>query len=254
MKKTLLLALLSILYFQNAQAQDKEEGTRYIKGWSLSVLTDVGILQEYALGKVTEDYDINYDPIYDTTYAQHQRAKVISIATVGFNNHYILKKINEDQSLSLNVFPTLGFSVMLSKGLGEVLMEKIFNLTVPVFLNYNIGNVATFDTKKEKGFTVGVGGEFVIPGLIPISESADQDAWLFEEGVGRDDFPTKPYLQPSVNLGYRYFNKNEAACEFNLRYSFRTMDNYDKYNLAPAGNEKTLTQWFKLSYIRYIGY
>ncbi len=238
--KAIIICALLALVATNLKAQDEKSKFEYMKGISIMSLGDVALLGKHV--KYNTGYNNSGD--MDTLFKKVKTPVLISFLTIGFNNQFVVKKFGDDKSLSVNVFPTVALSFTV---------RRAVSFTLPVFLQFNSGNVSTFDTKKETGFTVGVGAEYVNVGLVNLAGTAEDD-FLFDDNLGVQGYEAISYIQPAANIGYRFFNKNEIARELNFRYSFKTIDTYAAFGQLPAGETSALSQWFRLSYIRYIGY
>ncbi len=235
MKKILLcLVLLSIFTCSISEAKDTKKGSKksspYIKGFGWGLLGDLGTAKPYA------EYN-SYSS--DTNFIKVHRPFAISILYFGWNSHFILKEISNEKSLSINFYPTVGLG-------GTV--NKFLNLTFPLMLCYNAGNVSTYSSKKSTGFTFGLGAEFIKAGIITTKDESEYSEIGFASKV-------TSILEPCANIGLRYFTSGGHAQELNIKFGMRSDKVYDKLNKMPVDEKKTYTDfWFRFSWVHYIRY
>lgn len=228
--------MLTMLVSLHSNAAKKKQHSIYIKGFGWSVMGDFGQNQKYA----------TYNPYAsfgDTTFEKVRRATGYSVLSMGLDNHFILHQFGRDRSVSLNIYPVIGFGLTRS---------RILNITLPVFINFNSGAVSTYGTKKNIGYNIGIGAEYFKAGLIGISEN--YRIYDFEDCqyIGYSKKLTN-IIHPAINFGARFFTKGGHAQELNLKYGMWATDTYDKYNELPVSEQKSsYNYWCRLSYIHYI--
>jgi hypothetical protein len=129
---------------------------------------------------------------------------------LGVNERFILKQLNDDHSICVEASPSFG----LGGSSGGAL-----NLEVPVCVSYNLGNAATYDTKKEKGFGVGLGLQYMRNRLVPIS---DGNNYSYVNG----------YVEPIFVATYRYLSSNFYPREWSLKIGSGAVKQSDKLGLS----------------------
>ena len=238
-KKVLFLAVmvLAVMNFQAAKAETKKtkkKTSHFITGFGWGCMSEWGKLASYA------SYSINST---DTTYEKRAQPVSAGLFHMGLNSHYLLKEFNKEHSLSISAFPTLGFSIVKS---------RIFDLTVPLFINYNIGNVSTYNSKKDMGFTAGIGVEWIHTGFVNLGGQDDAFADYKEYGFYKK---TLNIIQPCIDLGLRYFTRGGNAQELNLKFGMKSAKPLDIMNAMPSTDAGATTSfWVRLSLVHYIGY
>ncbi|HOZ51920.1 MAG TPA: hypothetical protein PLU17_08695 [Chitinophagaceae bacterium] len=239
MKKILLFFSLNALLILNLDAKDKEKKIDwYIKGFSWGVLGDFGT------GKPYTQYNDSYNNL-DTTFQGIRKPFGISFIYLGFNNHVILKEFSTEKSLSLNFAPTFGIGATRS---------RFLNISMPLMLCYNSGNISTYNSKRDFGITVGLGAEFIKAGLVKLTDE-DEDIFDYSGGLVGYDKRIHNIIQPCMNLGLRYFTKGSHAQEINFKFGMRSDKVYDIYDKAPLGNNNTsLNFWARIMMVHYIRY
>lgn len=248
MKKIILL-VFCLLTLQTSyvdaksksKKKDKKE-SRYIKGFGWGILADFGRFGNFANYSTQNVYN-GSTYVNDTVYEDMARPFGMSIIYFGLNNHFILKEFSKEKSLSLNVYPTvgLGFST-----------NRFLNLTVPLMLCYNVGCVSTYKSKKDGGVTLGLGAEYINPGVFKISEN---DFW--NEGSERIGMKRtgSAFIQPCASIGLRYYTRGDHAQELNIKFGYHNEKPYDKFKELPAAENKSNGSfWFRLSMVNYIRY
>ncbi|MFT6716323.1 MAG: hypothetical protein ACJA0Q_000959 [Saprospiraceae bacterium] len=152
-----------------------------------------------------------------------------------FGFHYGMRKnlveMSNNKTFSLGIYPAIKASLFVLRS--ELLEDDGFafgEFNVPVLFEWNYGNVAGWDSDKNKGFVFGAGLDFRYSGL------------LFMEGE-RSDFKTA-YVTSLFKLGYRYWSAEDHAREFSLKIGTGfTSDNYpstsnDDVNRITVDNNK----------------
>lgn len=246
MKKTLLLfplfffALALTLHADDKKDKKKENSGIYIKGFGWGCFGDFGSVAKYA----AYNYD-EYSSNNDTTFLQVKKPFPISFLYFGFNNHFLIKKMGREKSISINFYPSIGLNAI---------RNRFMSLTLPLMVCFNTGNVSTFESKKDIGFTVGAGVEYINAGLIKITE--DESLWDIDFKTSRGfEGAKRSFIQPCVNLGLRYFTKSDHAQELNIKYGMHNADVYDMYKKMPLTEKRRASNfWFRLSFVHYIGY
>ena len=146
-----------------------------------------------------------------------------------------IAEFSANQSLSISALPTIGLgisSASYTDSYGNSSSASGFgSVAVPVLIEYNMGNIATFSSDKDHGVVLGFGIEYV---KAPLSASATS-----LEGITNtvSFTPTTSWVEPVFEIGYRYWNKRNKAKEFNLQLGYGG----GGYNLC-------------LSWNKYIGY
>lgn len=182
---------------------------------------------------------------FTDTFTAVTRPFTFNFLTLGFCNHFIVKEISSEKSVSINFHPRVGFGVTAN---------RFLNLQFPMALQYNLGNVSTFNSKKDMGFTVGLGVEYMRLGLIGLGVDAQEFSLSNKNFYGyQKNFGN--LVQPFVNLGMRYFTKGSHAQEVNVKFGRGGGKINDYYKRVPASvDKKTNSYWFELSTIFYIRY
>jgi hypothetical protein len=161
-----------------------------------------------------------YKKIYDPISGSEKSVKILNDATakasyfnylyVGVNERYIIKKTNDDQSICIELSPSLGF------GLGA---DGAGNLEIPFSISFNKGNIATYTTKKEIGYGVGLGLQYLKLGLIATDPNDSKQY-------------TSQYFEPILVVTYRALTENDNAREWSLKIGYGAKKPKDQYNIA----------------------
>lgn len=218
----------------------KSSSSKYIKGFGWGIASDGRQTAPYA------SYSQMFFVTHDTfRFVEKRRAFGFSFIHVDLDNHFLIRQFNDDKSLSLNFHPSIGLGFTRS---------RILNVTLPFFLNYNIGAVATYQSRKSTGLTVGIGAEYIKAGLISIKDNYSLYDFEEYENKGFHSILTN-IIQPAVNLGLRYLTRGSHAQELNFKFGLRPTKIYDEYNGLPTGAKTHFTAfWFRLSMVHYINY
>ncbi|HXP53199.1 MAG TPA: hypothetical protein VN922_24865 [Bacteroidia bacterium] len=165
---------------------------------------------------------------YEYNYSTGSYVETTSIAryttfvdfTLLFRVRYNITEMNNNMSLSVSVFPGLGLSASTSTFNGDNSSASggtgALFLNIPVFIDLNIGNVATYSSDQDKGFVVGLGIEYTKAPLLATNPTGYIDA----RGDTGPLVITSGWIEPVIELGYRYWNKKNKAKEFNLKFGY----------------------------------
>jgi len=128
--------------------------------------------------------------------------------TFVFRARYNIIEFSKNVSLSVSVLPAIGLGVPANG-------DGALSLNIPLIIGCNIGNVATYTADMEKGLVVGVGVEYtkapLIGGKIIISNSNGNETTV--------TVPTG-WVEPVVELGRRFWNKNNKANELGVKFGY----------------------------------
>lgn len=224
-----------------SKKKDKKD-SRYIKGIGWGMFADFGRFGNFANYTTQNTYN-GSTYVNDTIFEKIGKPFGMSIIYFGLDNHFTLKEFNKEKSLSLNVYPTIGLGFSLN---------RFLNLTVPVMLCYNVGAVSTYKSKRDGGVSLGIGAEYINPGVFKISET---DIW--SEGDERMGYKksASAFIQPCASIGLRYYTRGDHAQELNLKFGYHSEKPYDMYKEMPASENKSNGSfWFRLSMVNYIRY
>ncbi|MFT6716322.1 MAG: hypothetical protein ACJA0Q_000958 [Saprospiraceae bacterium] len=146
--------------------------------------------------------------------------------------HYGMRKnlveMSVNNTISLGVYPAIKLSLvsMNSESVDLVGGEGGFafgEVNMPVLFEYNHGNVAGWDSDKDKGFVIGAGLDLRYTGLL----------WM--EGYGKDF--RNAYVTSLFKFGYRYWSENNNAREL----SFKVGLGFETDNYASAADDDLTT-------------
>jgi len=220
--------------YQSSNNKYQRNNTRFIYGIGRCGFTDIALTPIFN--------PTNFNP-NSTNYNQYgsspgQQVVSISYATFSFQLNTLLKEINDDNSISLNIAPALRFSI---DNFGYV------SSALPITLNYNSGLLSSFNSTKAKGFTVGLGALIQTTALI--------------QNPNNPGYGPYAYAQACFQVGYRYSTRNAGrASEINFQlgyFQYKPFEEYTNNNsfaYSSAGTEVNTSASFKLTFITYLNY
>lgn len=220
----------------NAISKDKKKDWHkkgfYIKGFGWGALAEGGTVRPYSQYRTYVGYD--------TTFEINSRRVGFSFLYIGWNSHFLLKQFGKEKSISLNFYPTIG--------LGAI-ENRFLNVSLPLMLCLNKGNVSTYSSKKDGGITFGLGAEFIRAGLFKVVENEQTELNGFRSKILN-------IVQPCANIGLRYFTHADHAQEINVKFGLRRDRVYDEiYHKRPLLSKSIYTDfWFRLTMVHYIRY
>jgi len=159
----------------------------------------------------------------------------ISLATLSLEMKYNVHELNSDMAISVASSPALGL-MSFTEGDGN-----IGHYRIPIMAQFDWGNLSTFESLKDFGVGFGIGYQFASYGIF-----GDQSALSANGLVSR--------------LGFRYFNRNNAAREIAIKYEFPREVEQDIEIFNPVTNdiESVTTSYdlssVSLSFILYFNY
>lgn len=124
---------------------------------------------------------------------------------------YNLKDLNDDNSLSVEVIPAVGLDY---GDYTNTSISGIGGFRMPIYAAFNTGAGSTYDSSKNFGFGLGAGLDI------------NYNPVLFLEGEGGDLDFKKLFIDPSIQLNFRYWKSSTSTLrEFYIRYNFSSNDN-----------------------------
>lgn len=218
-----LAIIITALMLGSSQVQAQEFKDKFFFAHGFSIFTEAFFGRKIVY------------PILDPIYFNEQPSTPIpgwSYFTYTPNFRYNLTEFDDNSSLSVNV--PVGLGLMVSEyGFGSI--------NFPVYLAYNVGNISTYKSDKNKGFTIGLGFEYYNMALFKNNDFLGADANLHSS-----------WVEPCVNIGYRYWNSKNLAKEFNLKLGFGPSNTTTVSGVTAY--EETSTVVVKLTWFRYLSY
>lgn len=211
MKKTLFLSLLLLLTCFVAHSQSP---IMLHRGWIIGNYTGAPFYFAPAP---------QWQAIEDTMSYKNNRGLQLGLNWGARINLY---EPNDLQSVSLHV-DVVGTGFLSSGYIREDrLVDLGLALQIPVVVNYNWGHMATRSSSAERGFGVGLGVE--INRVYSLLEASEFYETASERGFAQ--IGSASFVQPVVNFGYRYWNKNDRPRELNIQFGFGKMYRFEHGN------------------------
>ena len=194
-------------------------------------------------GTVGFDFTHSSGTVLGTEYSNNQ----INYASVIFAGRMNFLELTNNSSMSLAVHPTFG----IGRAYNEIGGGSTFSLRVPLFIELNIGAASTVSTRKNEGFAIGIGAQYVrYPmfgnGTVPVAKDKNNKVVAM----------SAIWTEPVLHMGYKFFGKNYYCREINLRASyampFGTVNNDTK--LIKSNIDSFNSMGVMLSFLQYINY
>jgi hypothetical protein len=223
----LLVLQLGLSDSADAQLSDK---FLFHRGW---------IIGNYSSAPFYFAPDTTFNQIDDTISYKNSGGLQLGLNWGGRVNLY---DISDEKSVTLHV--DLVGSAFVSSGIlnGTRLPDVGLALQIPIVVNYNIGHMATKSSTASRGFGFGVGVE--INRVFSLLEQTPFYAEAAQRGFSQT--ASASFVQPVMNFGYRYWNRNDLARELNIQFGFGK-----SYNFVHG---TTYRPNFRLSLHRYFNY
>ncbi len=194
-------------------------------------------------GTVGFDFTRSSGKILNVDFSNTQ----INYASVFFAGRMNFLELSNNSSMSLALHPT--FSI--GRAYNEVGGGANFSLRVPFFMELNLGAASTVSTRKNEGFAIGMGVQYVrypffSNGIVPVA-------------IDRNRKPVAMsaiWYEPVMQMGYKFFGKNYYCKEINLRASYAMpmgIVNNDT-DLITSKIEKFNSVGVMISFLQYINY
>ncbi|NOX48173.1 MAG: hypothetical protein GXO89_14465 [Chlorobi bacterium] len=221
MKKT-ILSLFVVLALQTLNAQSFQDKFFMSAGWSLLYYTTPSNL--YPVLKQVGSDPVKYVP---NGYNNEHHFNGYGVGyIIGFR--YNLVELDDEMSISAEVPVTLGISFateVLNSDISVGPSSGFGNVNIPLVFQFNYGNGATYNSSGDMGFVAGFGLEFNFNPIIAINdysegEILDVGNFSIEPEYYKYEKIKKSFFQPVVQLGLRYWNKNNKLKEVSLKYGF----------------------------------
>ncbi len=228
--------------FSQVETQDeKERVPRFFHS------VGVSLFSEYVSGTLTKV------PFYDTTGVSigrfnperfvGQYSSSWNVMSLTYIMRYSIWFMDDSHSLSITMPLTFGLSYLTANdGSGAY-----GSLSVPLMLQYHSGVASNFETPQIKGWMVGLGAELNIFPLISSEQFKPKKSPNREELI----YAKHNWIQPAVEVSYRWLNKDDNCREVNLRGGY----GFSKKWLDQNGVEQQIAPFsVKLAYIVSINY
>jgi hypothetical protein len=239
-KKIVLLLLIigsnPLLYasdFSNVLLKKKKpkKETNQLLGIGWGAFLSIGTNGDYTY------YDMDTNAVY---YARTRQVTAFDLLFLGVQYYYTFARINKEKSFSVHTFPTIGLNFRVDDQLG------IGGMQIPIFVNYNIGAGASVKSKKDFGYTFGLGAEFINTSLFYSNENSGY-AQYHSSYCQR-----KSIVQPAINIGYRYFNSNDKLHEWNIKLGAMPRTTADKFGNTSHNTSNLPSLWGRVSFTYFI--
>jgi len=234
MKLKNYLLLLALLVSNAGKAQSLSERLILHRGFSMGMLTSP------AAKFTATNWQFN-NPSYQYP------SSTSAFFGLHWGGRFNVYEISSDKTISIHAGAIA--SIYMSTALfipepGDVMDEQGYALQIPITVNYNSGHLASRDATAERGFVIGAGIEINRLYSIWEREESYKNYPEIYEGIAEEG--AWRYVQPVLNLGYRYWNKDDRARELNLQIGFGARDqlSFGSFNRPSA----------RLSLLKYINY
>lgn len=152
--------------------------------------------------------------------------------------------INDERSISLHTDVLASLYVESNDFTGDDIYSEVsFAWQIPIYLNYNMGHMATKNSTANSGFAAGIGIE--LNSMRYEIDNVDYSGYsAYNRGIVEAN--TSLWIQPVVNLGYRFWKDGIDAREINLQFGLGYVDRLSTGNSYRPN--------IRLSYHKFINY
>jgi len=162
-----------------------------------------------------------------------------------FSFRYNLYEIDDEMSVSASLPIGIGITSWSST---EYSSDGFGSLHIPLFVEFNYGNGATYSSSSNVGFVLGVGYQWDLMAVI-----SDDVVDGYTSDKEKYDYPQaeKSWFHPTVKLGVRYWSRNNKLREINIRYGFGSKEEWEDSNGASNSHSPLSLQ---ISFLRTMNY
>jgi len=136
---------------------------------------------------------------------------------------YNVKTLDPNHSISLCTIPSIGIGQSQLNHF-DVSASGWGSINIPLFLEFNIGNIHNYKSEKDEGFILGIGLEYTKAPLfyqpvegIRIDAQGDLGSYTFTTG----------WIEPVIEISKTHFNKWNKLREVNLKVGVSTNGAYN---------------------------
>lgn len=211
--KTRLFYCLLLLFAQTAAAQSIADRFIAHRGFAFGILTAQPAKYSFLNPGSTSPNTTTYTSSTAVSFGLNWGAR--------FN----VVEFSEEKSISLHV-DAVGSSYVTTNLFSpnstvSSMSDAGLILQIPITVNYNMGHLATRLSTANNGFGFGFGIEINRMS----SYFANEEAPFYQRLTNATfEMGAVNFIQPVVNLGYRYWNRNDKARELNLQFGFGARD------------------------------
>jgi hypothetical protein len=226
--KRILPIILLVCLFSKAFSQFDERVFFQLGG-------TVGFDYTQMKGKIGEGLSF-----YDITNNQ------INYATVIFTTRLNFLEFSNNSSMSLDVQPALS----LGRAYNSVGGNGNASFRLPAFLELNFGAASTVSTRKDYGFGIGIGAQYMkypLMGNVPVYNGTH---------AGEIYSINSSWICPTLQMGLKFFGKSYYCREINLRATYGASNKLDN-NSETSSNQVIKdfqTMGVMISFLQYLNY
>ncbi len=232
--RILLLIIFAVLNTENSYGSKKFKDI-YFASIGMSTGTCMSSLPAYRRIGISSGSSTYFYP-GEIRYNNYN----FSFFSFGYNARINLMEFDKDHALSFNLYPLLGIG-----GSGE----GILSFDMPLYIGYEIGNVSTYQAKRKKGYSFGLGAQYINAGLIPMPVVLEDESYKIPKGVISK-------IEPCAVFAIRYWNRRDKAKEWNLRFGYKpsppvNIETLTPYEKVPGVN----SSWtIRITWVQYLDY
>ncbi len=239
MKKLILLFTVAILFSAlHVSAQSFSDRFFMSRGMEIIVASGPASLSPVYSKESTDDSWTESNEQYGIFYSGY-------FLGYRFVPRYNLLEMSDELSLSASLPVALGLTVWTDQTTSGAGFGSIH---IPLFLEINYGNGATYSSSSNLGLVAGVGVQWDIFPLIATNDYTD-----YSSSTKKYEVPSvkKSWIHPTVELGVRYWSRNNKLREINLRYGFSSKTEWTDENGEIVSD---LPFNFQIAFIRVMNY
>ena len=201
-----------------------------------AAFTDYQIGPNTALAYPCSSYSYTTNTYNTTSCIETNQASSLAFMTIIYRMRYNLVEPTNEFAVAGSVSPAFGISVVTSNS-----QEGFGSFSLPLAVSAEFGAGSTYNSTSNIGGFVAVGPELMLLPMFGANDHSTNEPAL-----------KKTYIQTSIEVGIRYWNKNNRLREFAFKYGMGQNDSdllpTDDYNTVRDPRSYRLSWSFILNY------
>jgi hypothetical protein len=144
--------------------------------------------------------------------------QTLVFAGAGFR--YNVLEPSDEKSVGIDFNPQLAINNALNNNNDHNFVGGQF----PLMVSYNSGCGATYNSRRENGFGIGLGVQYIKSNIVVIEK--------FQNSPNSETIFINSYLEPVVSIHYRYLSRNDALRDWHIKFGYSSVGVNDKYKLS----------------------
>lgn len=228
--------IIAVPHDGKAQEEKSEKSMMSFHTLGFSVFLDyyASPVEKIKLDYLTTTYN-SVTGLYDTTSYTYAQTVLFGLGSVQYKYRRNIKEFSSNTALAFSINPSFGVHFT-----GDQRKEGALSIVVPVMIELETGAGSTYNSEKNSGAFIGLGGEYIRGPLIKSKEFVGRSGWF----------------EPVVCGGIRYWSRGNTLREINVKLGMA-----GKGDAIPSDYYQSPTSWksvkpfsFRASWVMFFNY